>query len=111
MKVIRNDIIPFGRMFGAVNLFGILFAKRHMPLTPQVINHEEIHTAQIRELLYLPFYVVYLAEWLYRLVKHRGNIADAYFDISFEREAYAFGDDLSYLSRRRHFAQWRTPSL
>ena len=55
MKVIRNRFLPIGRRYGAINLFGILFAKHDMALTPEVMNHESIHTAQIRELLWVPF--------------------------------------------------------
>ena len=66
------------------------------------MNHERIHTAQQREMLYVFFYLAYLLEWLVRLPM-RGN---AYRNISFEREAYANQRDLDYLQRRRHFA-WR----
>ncbi len=106
MKVILNNIIPFGR-FGAINLFGVLFAKHTMSLTPEVINHEEIHTRQMRELLYIPFYIVYVLEWGLRLIKNRGNFYRSYREISFEREAYSHGDDLSYLHRRKPYAQWK----
>lgn len=107
MKVIRNRLIPFGKHYGAINLFGILFVRHGVDVTPGVINHERIHTAQIRELLYIPFYVVYVLEWLYRLVQCGGNGYKAYMSVSFEREAYRHGDDLSYLGRRRLFGQWR----
>ncbi len=109
MRVIWNRVIPFGRRYGAINLFGVLFAKRGMAITKEVVNHEEIHSAQMRELLYLPFYIVYVAEWVWRLVQQRGDTYRAYRSISFEREAYAHASDLDYLRRRRHFAQWRRP--
>lgn len=101
MKIIYNKIIPFGRRFYAINLFGILFAKG--PCSPQTVNHEKIHTAQIRELAYIPFYIWYLTEWGVRLIRYRDSFK-AYRNISFEREAYAYGDDLGYLPRRRRFA-------
>lgn len=107
MRVVRNRILPLGRSYGAINLFGVLFAKQDMHITPEVINHEAIHTAQMRELLYLPFYIIYVLEWLVRLVQSRGNLTRAYYAISFEREAYRHGDDLTYLSNRRRYAQWR----
>lgn len=108
MKIILNNIIPFGS-FGAINLFGVLFAKPNIRLTDEVINHEEIHTRQMRELLYLPFYILYVIEWMLRVVKNRGNLLRSYHEISFEREAYTYGHDLHYLSRRKSFAQWRAP--
>ena len=107
MIVIRNSLIPFGRKFGAINLFGVLFAKHGMVLTPQVMNHERIHSRQMRELLFVPFYLIYLLEWLCRLVQFRGDHYKAYVNTSFEREAYAHGDDLSYLEHRPLFGQWR----
>lgn len=68
-----------------------------------VVNHERIHTAQQRELLFIPFYVLYFIEWLFRLLQYR-NRQDAYLNISFEREAYTHGHDLNYLHRRPLFA-------
>ncbi len=107
MKVIRNRIIPFGCRYGAINLFGVLFVKKGMEVTPEVANHEKIHTAQLRELLFIPFYVIYVLEWLWHLARHRGDSYRAYRDISFEREAYDHASDLGYLARRRYLAQWR----
>lgn len=107
MKIIRNNIIPVGRGFGAINLFGVLFVKKNMKLTPEVINHEKIHTCQMRELGYVPFYIIYLLEWLLRMMQHRWCLYESYYAISFEREAYANGDDLRYRDKRKHFAQWR----
>lgn len=108
MKVIRNRLLPIGKRYGAINLFGVLFAKRDMRLTLEVINHERIHTAQMRELLYIPFYILYVLEWLWRVIQSRGDTYKAYKQISFEREAYDRGPDLSYLPRRPRFAQWRS---
>lgn len=68
-------------------------------------NHEAIHTAQMKELLYVFFYVIYFLEWLYRLIFHTKT---AYMGISFEREAYDNEANLNYLDTRKHFAQWRT---
>ena len=100
MKVIRNRIIPFGSFY-AINLFGVLFAKG--PCDEVMINHERIHTAQMKELLYLPFYIAYVIEWSMRLLQHR-NIIEAYRNISFEREAYARQKDSDYLVSRPRFA-------
>lgn len=53
-KIILNKIIPIGK-YSAINLFGIIFAKKK--LSSFAINHESIHTAQMLELLILPFYI------------------------------------------------------
>lgn len=104
MKIIYNKIIPF-KGFSAINLFGVLFArKEYEPLSERTICHEAIHTAQMRELGYIGFYILYLLEWLYRLVTTK----NAYRSISFEREAYANQANKNYLTTRRAFAQWRS---
>jgi len=57
---------------------------------------------QQRELLYLPFFVWYVAEWLVLYIKYR-NWTKAYFHIRFEQEAYRHQNDLDYLKHRRHY--------
>lgn len=102
MKVIRNSIIPF-KGFSAINLFGVLFARPEVVITERMLNHEQIHTAQMKELGYILFYVIYFIEWLVRLM-FPGN---AYRNISFEREAYDNQRYILYMETRHHFAQWR----
>ena len=104
MKIVYNNIIPF-KGFKAINLFGVLFARKDAKsrIDETTINHESIHTAQIRELLYVPFYIVYVFEWLGRLFMP----GRAYKNISFEREAFDNQSNHDYLKTRKHFAQWR----
>lgn len=54
----------------------------------------------MKELLYVPFYILYLLEWFYRLTQ-KGN---AYRNISFEKEAYNNENDMDYLDKREHFS-------
>ncbi len=98
--IVKCKFIPKGI---CVNLFGTFWARDTSWIDCYVINHERIHTAQQRELLYIPFYVIYLVEWLFRLLQFR-NQHKAYMNISFEREAYAHGHDLTYLPRRRNYS-------
>lgn len=50
MKIIYNNIIPF-KGFLAINLFGVLFVRgTYRDLSATVLNHEKIHTAQMKEL-------------------------------------------------------------
>lgn len=86
--------------FYAINLFGFIFTTEH--LNAVELNHERIHTAQQRELLYIGFYLWYLAEWFYLLLKYRNGLK-AYYNIRFEREAYAHQNDLDYLNNRHHY--------
>lgn len=73
MKIIENSIIP-PKGFAAINLFGVLF---------------------------VPFYVLYVLEWLVKLCFYGSK---AYRNISFEREAYSNDEDTCYLLVRRHYA-------
>ena len=101
--VIKSRLVP--KRF-CVNLLGTLWMRDPSWLSDKLVNHERIHTAQMRELLFVGFYIIYVLEWLVRLVIER-NFDRAYRAISCEQEAYAHGDNLDYLARRCHFAQWR----
>ena len=68
------------------------------------------HTAQMREMGYVGFYLLYLAEWLWRWPRLKDATA-AYRAIRFEREAYAHQDELDYLAYRRPFAWTRERRL
>ncbi len=85
-----------------LNLFGTFWAKDTSWIDRYVVNHERIHTAQQRELLFIFFYILYLIEWMIRLAIYR-NFKKAYYEISFEREAYTHGHDLNYLRHRHHY--------
>ena len=105
MITVYNNIIPF-KGFKAMNLFGILFVrKKFKPIDKITLNHEGIHTAQMRELLYIFFYLFYGVEYLLKLFKYSPH--KAYRNISFEREAYSNEGDLTYLKGRKLFSQWR----
>lgn len=106
MKIIYNNIIPF-KGFAAINLFGVLFARNGVRINQYTINHEEIHTRQMKELGYIFFYIIYLIEWIGRLFQYRFNSKEAYRNISFEKEAYYHEYDLSYLKSRKPYAMWK----
>lgn len=88
------------KSFIAINLFGIIVTCEE--LSKEELNHELIHTAQARELLYIPFYLWYIIEWFYLYLKY-GDWMRAYYNIRFEKEAYAHQEDLEYLNRRKHY--------
>lgn len=104
MKVIKNKLIPFGNYY-AINVFGYVFTKRN--LKDWELRHEEIHSEQMRELFYLPFYLWYCLEFLIKLPFYKFNWEKAYKAISFEREAYFYQDWLYYISYRKKFAWWQ----
>ncbi len=89
-----------------LNLFGFYLSRDTGWIDRYVVNHERIHDAQQRELLWIPFYILYVMEWIVRLFQY-GNFDRAYRNISFEREAYSNDRDLNYLDRRKSFSQWR----
>lgn len=99
MLIVRNNIIPF-KGFSAINLFGILFVRKDAVISEKTINHEKIHTAQMKEVLYAFFYLWYVIEWVVRLLG-KGN---AYRNISFEQEAYLNERDLDYLKNRKGYS-------
>lgn len=101
MKIIRNNIIPF-KGFLAINLFGVLFVRKDGKVDEVTINHESIHTEQMKELWYVFFYLFYLVEYMVRLVINR-DTNKAYRAISFEQEAYDNEHNLSYLKSRKHY--------
>lgn len=103
MKIIRNNIIPF-KGFAGINLFGILFVRKNVVVTDRMLNHEKIHTAQMKELLYVGFYMWYFIEWLIRLCNDHKT---AYRNISFEAEAYSNQGNMGYLNNRNRFCFWR----
>jgi hypothetical protein len=69
-----------------------------------IINHEKIHIKQQIEMGILPFYLLYLLEWVFRRFKHK-NWHQAYMNISFEREAYTNDLKPNYLKKRK-FWSW-----
>ena len=86
--LVKNNIIPF-KGFLAINLFGIIFIRKdewdRCSERQQIrtLNHEGIHSMQMRELLYIGFYLIYLVEWIYWLIFRWKK---AYRHINFEKE-------------------------
>ena len=104
--VIESCLFPRRSRFCAITLFGIVFTRDKTWLTPEMHNHERIHCRQQLEWLYVPFFLLYVIEWVWLLLKYRDR-HKAYLSISFEREAYSRQDDMNYLSGRRPYANYR----
>lgn len=106
-----------------MNLFGFLFVRSDIRLNPseRTLNHESIHTAQMKELLYIGFYIIYIIEYILKQLyvwtgKLYNNLPlsdvfskesqkEAYYAVSFEREAHLYDDDLEYLNKRKSY-EW-----
>ena len=112
MKVIYNKIIPFwyAKYF---NFCGLIFTKdKNFKLTEQDENHEKIHNLQMKYLLYIFFYLIYLIEWLIKLPialfsnsGRFGTMRYAYRSISFEQVAYYNQNNLTYLNNANPY-EW-----
>lgn len=87
----------------ALTIFPFVFVK-HQSLKDNLIllNHEKIHLRQQIEMFWLFFFFWYGLEFLIRLIRVK-NVATAYRNISFEREAYANESNLHYLRHRPLF--------
>ena len=118
MKIVYNKWIPFPGFF-AMNLFGVLFIReenRYKEIGKITYNHENIHTSQMLDFVGsnekllivggLLFYMVYLVEWLIKLIITGFTLGrvKAYKSISFEQEAYTNQYDLLYLENRKSFS-------
>ena len=85
MKIIYNNIIPF-KGYLAINLFGVLFVRKDIKthLNEEAINHESIHSKQMKEMLWIPFYIWYALEWMIKFCIYCDSHM-AYRRISFEK--------------------------
>lgn len=66
------------------------------------INHERIHLRQQIELLVIPFFIWYAIEYLINLIIYN-DFKRAYYQVSFEKEAYSYEKDMQYLKNRKPF--------
>lgn len=99
-------MLPDRWSYDAIALWPFILAKkrfRQQGLPASLLRHEMIHWRQQRELLLLPFYFLYVLEWMLKLLVY-GRWYKAYRAVSFEREAYRFEHEIGYLKSRRPFA-------
>ena len=102
------DRVGLFMRIGGITLWPVIILREIYDASPpwrrkaaRIINHESIHIKQQEETLVLPFYIIYVTEWFVKLFFYG---KDAYYNISFEREAYDNDDNLSYLKSRKRFA-------
>lgn len=109
-KIIYNKLIPL-KGYVAINLFGIIFARKECEARIEnnyfrkatLLNHELIHTAQYKELLYVFYLPLYLLNYVINLFVYF-SFKKAYKNICFEREAKAHESSDYYIYTRQHFA-------
>ena len=78
----------------------ILFRHLRYSNIKEIENHELIHHQQQKELLVIPFYTLYFLHFLFCLLKYL-NYKKAYYNVCFEKEAYAHEKDFNYLNERK----------
>ncbi|WP_342646494.1 hypothetical protein [Mucilaginibacter sp. CSA2-8R] len=94
---------PFLKVDGMA-LFPFILVKRQSMKQDQVlIRHETIHLRQAAEMLVIPFYVLYLVNYIINRFKYN-NHHQAYMQIVFEREAYQHEKNVNYLQTRKLYA-------
>ena len=92
------------RGFRGLTFFPFVFMRdREDKFNKVFINNEKIHIRQQLELLVLPFFVWYIVEYLFRLVQYKDR-KKAYYNISFEREAYKNESNFGYLGLRKFWS-------
>ena len=106
MKIVYNDVLPTKGHI-AINIFGLMLARKKMKYYPDsvknvIINHELIRTEQIKELLYIPFYFLCLCNYINDLlVDKKQKEADK--NIYFEKEAHDNETNLDYIKTRKKY--------
>lgn len=81
----------------------MIFKKQTLKESQVIINHEKVHFRQQQELLIIFFYPLYFLHYLINLIRYRSH-HKAYYQICFEKEAYANERDFGYLKRRKGYA-------
>ena len=97
-------IVPFLRVSGMAIYPFILVDNEAARYDQVLINHEKIHLRQQAELMVVPFYILYLLNYLVNIFIYRRH-SKAYRNICFEREAYEYEKDQAYLQSRKWY-QW-----
>lgn len=103
MKIIRNKFLP-PKGYKAITIGPVIFLREPYVLGTVDINHESIHWEQEKEMLFLPFFIWYIVEFLIKYVWYGFKWHRAYRSISFEREAYVHEEDMAYLKTRKPLA-------
>ena len=103
MVIILKKLKRFG--VSGMTLYPIIFLRsKDLKHDIRIMNHERIHIRQQIEMLVLPFYIIYLIEYLFGRLKYKSHF-EAYLNISFEREAFINHNNLKYL-KVRNFWEW-----
>lgn len=119
-KIFVNKLIPF-QGYIAMAFFNMIFWRkdyeyfltdgRRKSYVDKVVNHEGIHTCQMKDFCkWLPiggiiFYIMYLLEWVLRCFINGPK--KAYSMLSFEQEAKLNENNMEYQSQRGKFDNYK----
>jgi hypothetical protein len=90
---------------GAMTIKPFIFVREEFSTDAVKMNHEKIHLAQQKEVGLFKWLKIYLEEY-YKFEKTAKKKSDAYYKITFEKEAYANEENLDYLKTRKPFT-WK----
>jgi len=94
----------------AITIYPWIFATKEEKQDKVLMNHEQIHIAQQKELLIIGGMLAYIFHGLYLAIKLL-NLSRAYDYNLFEVEAKAHEKDLDYLKNRKSFACFKKDEL
>lgn len=98
--IINKHLVPPSAV--GITLWPFIIFKAEKYATEAKINHEYIHIRQCNEMLVIPFYVLYVLNFLINLILMNPK---PYKSIVFEKEAFGNEEDPTYLDNRK-FWQW-----
>ncbi|MCF6224525.1 MAG: hypothetical protein L3J34_12485 [Flavobacteriaceae bacterium] len=97
----------FFSSFNALAIWPFIFLKdKSLKNDTILLNHEKIHLRQQIELIWFAFFIVYFIEFLIKLIIYKKPKL-AYFNLSFEREAYQNEHNLNYLRHRKFWTVFK----
>jgi len=88
---------------GAIIIGPFVFAREH--LSEKTKTHETIHWQQYIETGIIGFFILYFLFYIINLIKYK-NGREAYLNIPFEKEAYAFDIYPEYPEIRKRYNWW-----
>lgn len=107
MIIVRTAItrIFLKKGFTAVCIWPFVFIRpgTDISVRKDLLNHERIHARQQLEMLWVFFFILYLIEYLVKLIRYRDH-HKAYSSLAHEKEAYANDSDPGYLHKRKPYS-------
>ncbi len=94
----------FVSSFNALTIWPFIILKhKNLKDNKIIVNHEKIHLRQQMELLWFIYFIWYLLEFSINMIKYK-DFMSAYYNISFEKEAYKNEKNLTYLRKRKFWS-------